>query len=109
MPLKVRVRNFQSIEDATLVIDGLTVVTGTNNAGKSAFSTLLFDAMFAAEESLQKVLHKQVKPYMASKSSVENADDDPADAPELFGEDPFQNDQELADILAGISGEAPVK
>lgn len=37
MPLKVRVRNFQSIEDATLIIDGLTVVTGTNNAGKSAF------------------------------------------------------------------------
>lgn len=36
MPLKVRVRNFQSIEDAEVVIDGLTVVTGTNNAGKSA-------------------------------------------------------------------------
>lgn len=36
MPLKIRVRNFQSIEDATIIIDGLTVVTGTNNAGKSA-------------------------------------------------------------------------
>lgn len=35
--LKVRVRDFQSIEDATLEIDGLTVLTGTNNAGKSAF------------------------------------------------------------------------
>ena len=37
MAIKVRVRNFQSIEDAELVIDGLTVLTGTNNAGKSAF------------------------------------------------------------------------
>lgn len=37
MPLTVRVRNFQSIEDATLVVDGLTVITGTNNTGKSAF------------------------------------------------------------------------
>lgn len=36
MPLKVRVRNYQSIEDATIVIDGLTSITGTNNAGKSA-------------------------------------------------------------------------
>jgi exonuclease SbcC len=35
--IKVRVQNFQSIEDAELVIDGLTVLTGTNNAGKSAF------------------------------------------------------------------------
>jgi DNA repair ATPase RecN len=36
MAVKVRVRNFQSIEDASIVIDGLTVITGTNNAGKSA-------------------------------------------------------------------------
>lgn len=36
MPLKVVVKNFQSIEHAELVIDGLTVLTGTNNAGKSA-------------------------------------------------------------------------
>jgi len=35
--IKVRVRDFQSVADATIVIDGLTVVTGTNNAGKSAF------------------------------------------------------------------------
>jgi DNA repair ATPase RecN len=36
MALTVRVRNFQSIEDATVVIDGFTVVTGANNSGKTA-------------------------------------------------------------------------
>lgn len=36
VPIKVRVRNFQSIEDAEIEIKGLTVLTGTNNAGKSA-------------------------------------------------------------------------
>lgn len=36
MPVTVRVQNFQSIKDATVVIDGFTVVTGTNNTGKSA-------------------------------------------------------------------------
>ena len=36
MAVKVRVQNFQSIEDATIVIDGLTVITGTNNSGKTA-------------------------------------------------------------------------
>lgn len=36
MAVKVRVQNFQSIEDATVVVDGLTVVTGPNNSGKSA-------------------------------------------------------------------------
>lgn len=34
--LHVRVRNFQSIKDASVVIDGFTALTGTNNAGKSA-------------------------------------------------------------------------
>lgn len=33
---KVRVRNFQSIKDASIKVDGLTVVTGANNSGKTA-------------------------------------------------------------------------
>ena len=34
--IKVRIQNFQSIEDLTLEIDKLTVITGSNNTGKSA-------------------------------------------------------------------------
>lgn len=37
MPITIRVQNFQSIDDATLVVDGLTAITGGNNLGKSAF------------------------------------------------------------------------
>lgn len=37
MSVRVRVQNFQSIEDSTVVIDGFTVVTGPNNSGKTAF------------------------------------------------------------------------
>jgi DNA repair ATPase RecN len=36
MPFKVRVRNFQSIADATIDVEGFTVITGQNNSGKSA-------------------------------------------------------------------------
>jgi exonuclease SbcC len=36
MAVKVRVKNFQSIKDAEIVIDGLTAITGPNNTGKSA-------------------------------------------------------------------------
>lgn len=35
MAIKVRIRNFQSIRDATIVVEGLTVITGRNNCGKS--------------------------------------------------------------------------
>lgn len=34
--IEVRIKNFQSIEDSTLVIDGLTAITGANNSGKTA-------------------------------------------------------------------------
>lgn len=36
MSITVHVENFQSLQDVTVEISGLTVVTGTNNAGKSA-------------------------------------------------------------------------
>lgn len=36
MPVRIRVRNFQSIVDAEIVVDGFTVVTGPNNSGKTA-------------------------------------------------------------------------
>jgi exonuclease SbcC len=36
MPFTVRVQNFQSIKDATIEVDGFTVVTGPNNSGKTA-------------------------------------------------------------------------
>lgn len=34
--LRVKIQNFQSLESVDFVIDGLTVITGANNAGKSA-------------------------------------------------------------------------
>jgi DNA repair ATPase RecN len=36
MSVRVHVQNFQSIKDADVEIDGFTVVTGTNNTGKTA-------------------------------------------------------------------------
>lgn len=49
MALKIRVRNFQSLEDVALDIDGFTVVTGANNTGKSA----LMRAIRAAFQNLR--------------------------------------------------------
>lgn len=37
MAVQVRVQDLQSIADATVTIDGLTVVTGANNSGKTSF------------------------------------------------------------------------
>ena len=36
MPVRIHVKNFQSIADANLVVDRFTVITGANNSGKTA-------------------------------------------------------------------------
>lgn len=36
MTIKIRIKNFQSLEDTGLDVDGFTVVTGQNNSGKTA-------------------------------------------------------------------------
>jgi len=36
VPVRVRVKNFQSIEDAEIIIDGFVVICGPNNSGKTA-------------------------------------------------------------------------
>lgn len=43
--LKIRVENFQSIEDSEIEVSGLTVITGTNNGGKSALHRAVFGAV----------------------------------------------------------------
>ena len=49
MTVKVRVQNFQSIEDAEIEVSGLTVITGTNNGGKSALHRAVFGAFTNAK------------------------------------------------------------
>lgn len=44
MPFRIRIRDFQSIEDATIDVDGLTVITGPNNSGKTAVHRAVFGA-----------------------------------------------------------------
>jgi exonuclease SbcC len=36
MAVRIRVKNFQSIESAEVIIDGLTAITGANNSGKTS-------------------------------------------------------------------------
>ena len=36
MPIRVHIKNFQSIKDSGIEVEGFTVVTGSNNRGKSA-------------------------------------------------------------------------
>ena len=51
MTVRIRVREFQSIEDAEIEVTGLTVITGQNNSGKSAMVRAMFGAFTNARGS----------------------------------------------------------
>jgi exonuclease SbcC len=44
MAFKAHIQNFQSIEDAEIVVDGFTVITGSNNTGKTALVRAILGA-----------------------------------------------------------------
>lgn len=57
---KVRVRDFQSIADASIEVDGFTVITGPNNSGKSALMRAIRGA-FQNTKGSGFVRHKKAK------------------------------------------------
>lgn len=62
-----------------------------------------FRGSFAKDPGMQKVLEKQVLPYLGSAGTK---NDNESDEEELFGGDSFQNDDELKEILSAISSDA---
>ena len=57
---KVRVQDFQSIADASIEVDGFTVITGPNNSGKSALMRAIRGA-FQNTKGSGFVRHKKAK------------------------------------------------
>ena len=55
--MKIKLRNIGKIENAVVEIDGITVIAGENNTGKSTVSKALY-AMFNSFFQIQKQIRK---------------------------------------------------
>jgi DNA repair ATPase RecN len=49
--MKVKIKNFQSLKEVELDVQGLTTVTGTNNTGKSALTRAIYNSFSSARGS----------------------------------------------------------
>lgn len=58
--MKLTVRNFAGIKDEEIIIDGITVVAGLNNTGKSTIGKIL-DALFKSLNNLEEKREKERK------------------------------------------------
>ena len=50
--MKLRIKNFAKIEDADINIDGITVIAGENNTGKSTVGKIFF-SLFSTSPNIK--------------------------------------------------------
>ncbi|MBR6771205.1 MAG: AAA family ATPase [Lachnospiraceae bacterium] len=59
--MKLSIKNFAKIKEAEITIDGITVITGENNTGKSTVGKILFSWFNALSDVEEKILQKRLK------------------------------------------------
>ena len=53
--MKLNIKNFAKIKEADIIIDGITVIAGENNTGKSTVGKIVFSLFNALSEIDNKI------------------------------------------------------
>lgn len=64
--MRLRVKNFAKILEADIEIDGITIITGNNNTGKSTVGKIL-DAVFNATQDIDEKMYMERRRSLSSK------------------------------------------
>lgn len=59
--MKLNIKNFAKIKNADIIIDGITVIAGENNTGKSTVGKILFSVFNALSDIEEKILDERLK------------------------------------------------
>lgn len=59
--MKLRIKNFAKIKDADISIDGITVIAGENNTGKSTVGKILFSLFNSLSNVDEKIFEERLK------------------------------------------------
>lgn len=59
--MKLNIKNFAKIKEADIIIDGITVIAGENNTGKSTVGKILFSLFNALSDIDKKIIDERLK------------------------------------------------
>ena len=59
--MKLSIKNFAKIKNADITIDGITVIAGENNTGKSTVGKILFSLFNSLSNVNEKILEERLK------------------------------------------------
>lgn len=68
--MKLNIRNFAKIKEADIVIDGITVIAGENNTGKSTVGKVLFSLFNALSDIDRKICDERLKEIEATNRNI---------------------------------------
>lgn len=64
--MKLSIKNFAKIKNADIMIDGITVIAGENNTGKSTVGKILFSLFNSLSNVNEKILEERLKEIQSS-------------------------------------------
>lgn len=68
--MKLSIKNFAKIKEANIVIDGITVIAGENNTGKSTVGKILFALFNSLSDIVDKIYDERLKEIESSNRQI---------------------------------------
>lgn len=68
--MKLNIKNFAKIKEADIIIDGITVIAGENNTGKSTVGKILFSLFNALSDIDKKISDERLKEIEATNRNI---------------------------------------
>lgn len=68
--MELKIRNFAKIKDANIIIDGITVIAGENNTGKSTIGKILFSLFNSLSSIEEKILLERLKAIESTSRDI---------------------------------------
>lgn len=68
--MKLNIKNFAKIKNADIVIDGITIIAGENNTGKSTVGKILFSLFNALSDIDRKIFEERLKEIEATNIDI---------------------------------------
>lgn len=68
--MELSIRDFAKIQQADIVIDGITVIAGENNTGKSTVGKILFSLFNALSDVEEKIFNERMRELRSSSERI---------------------------------------
>lgn len=68
--MKLKIKNFAKIKEADIIIDGITVIAGENNTGKSTVGKILFSLFNSLSNVDEKIFEERLKEIVSTNRAI---------------------------------------